>query len=217
MNTMTRVAALAAFTVALGAAPAASAAVTVKTIFTGFVADGGNDPTLFGAAGDDLAGLAFTATFWSTLTKTNTDLNSPFGYVAAYGGYYASHPVLAVGVLKINGQTYTMDGARFSRLRQDAGDAVEVLVAHDQGVVFEHLSMTAAGDFLDGLNLTQTYSYAPGGQIGTGELAFMTNNLQFKVYSVNGGMIPEPATWALMLGGFGLTGAALRRRRLVVA
>jgi hypothetical protein len=31
------------------------------------------------------------------------------------------------------------------------------------------------------------------------------------------GMVPEPTTWALMIGGFGLAGAALRRRRLVPA
>ncbi|MFS0771636.1 PEPxxWA-CTERM sorting domain-containing protein [Sphingomonas sp. 1P08PE] len=31
------------------------------------------------------------------------------------------------------------------------------------------------------------------------------------------GAVPEPATWALMLAGFGLTGAALRRRRVGVA
>jgi len=31
-------------------------------------------------------------------------------------------------------------------------------------------------------------------------------------FASNGAAAPEPATWALMLGGFGLTGAAMRRR-----
>jgi hypothetical protein len=38
----------------------------------------------------------------------------------------------------------------------------------------------------------------------------------FDDVSVSGG-VPEPATWALMIGGFGLMGAALRRRRAMVA
>lgn len=32
-----------------------------------------------------------------------------------------------------------------------------------------------------------------------------------------GGGVPEPASWALMIAGFGMAGAALRRRRAVIA
>ena len=32
-----------------------------------------------------------------------------------------------------------------------------------------------------------------------------------------GGAVPEPATWALMLAGFGLVGSAIRRKRVALA
>jgi len=35
--------------------------------------------------------------------------------------------------------------------------------------------------------------------------------------SITGGAVPEPASWALMLGGFGLVGGAMRRRRAAVS
>jgi hypothetical protein len=39
----------------------------------------------------------------------------------------------------------------------------------------------------------------------------------FDAVSVSGAAVPEPATWALMIGGFGMAGAALRRRRALGA
>ncbi len=47
-------------------------------------------------------------------------------------------------------------------------------------------------------------------QVGTHE-----TNIVFEL--VKTGAVPEPATWAMMISGFGLTGAALRRRRNLVA
>ena len=48
----------------------------------------------------------------------------------------------------------------------------------------------------------------------TGRGATMHGNF---AYSVIEGTVPEPATWALLIAGFGVTGAAARRRRAAVA
>ena len=47
------------------------------------------------------------------------------------------------------------------------------------------------------------------------QIATTTGVLTRTVFAAGG--VPEPASWALMIGGFGLAGAALRRRRAVVA
>lgn len=46
----------------------------------------------------------------------------------------------------------------------------------------------------------------------TGATGGSSTMLQVKVGSSPVAAVPEPGTWALMIGGFGLTGAALRRR-----
>ncbi|WP_232318340.1 PEPxxWA-CTERM sorting domain-containing protein, partial [Sphingomonas sp. TDK1] len=38
-------------------------------------------------------------------------------------------------------------------------------------------------------------------------------NLGFRLTGTTGGAVPEPASWAMLIGGFGLAGAAVRRRR----
>jgi hypothetical protein len=58
---------------------------------------------------------------------------------------------------------------------------------------------------------THTYGAAPGGSgIGLGFYGSATADN----FSVTGG-VPEPAAWALMLVGFGLVGAAARRKSLL--
>ena len=65
---------------------------------------------------------------------------------------------------------------------------------------------------------TLLFSYdSPGGAFagpqGTGDEAWGLRDI---TVNATGG-VPEPASWALMIGGFGLAGAALRRRRAALA
>ncbi|HEU4967577.1 PEPxxWA-CTERM sorting domain-containing protein [Sphingomonas sp.] len=69
---------------------------------------------------------------------------------------------------------------------------------------------------------TQTYSFDYGYAPGDMRVGFGLNRLgaadNFRFDAVTGGSaVPEPAAWALMIGGFGLVGAAARRRRAAVA
>jgi hypothetical protein len=48
--------------------------------------------------------------------------------------------------------------------------------------------------------------------------AVVTSDTDFAVAQVRYSLgVPEPSTWALMIGGFGMAGMALRRRRMVAA
>ncbi|MCM0032573.1 PEPxxWA-CTERM sorting domain-containing protein [Sandarakinorhabdus limnophila] len=49
--------------------------------------------------------------------------------------------------------------------------------------------------------------------IGSGPLGIVLDNVSI----VEAGVVPEPASWAMLLAGFGLTGAMMRRRRPIPA
>lgn len=61
--------------------------------------------------------------------------------------------------------------------------------------------------------------FAEGNEVITG-LRFVATGVAFEIDDVagqlasdgSGSTVPEPATWALMLAGFGMVGAAARRR-----
>ncbi|HLZ75607.1 PEPxxWA-CTERM sorting domain-containing protein [Phenylobacterium sp.] len=77
------------------------------------------------------------------------------------------------------------------------------------GLLDFSMDFTAPGNYVDSNNTAQIYD-------GTGGIA--CNNCVTVTNNPGGGPgVPEPAGWALMIAGFGLAGAALRRRRTGLA
>jgi opacity protein-like surface antigen len=63
------------------------------------------------------------------------------------------------------------------------------------------------------LNLSQSFGYAVAG----GATTYGTARLGVVTLDAAVAPVPEPATWAMMIMGFGLVGGAMRRRRTSVA
>lgn len=75
-----------------------------------------------------------------------------------------------------------------------------------------HAFSASAADFLSGINTLSFYvtDYdAPS--------ALVVSGLGGTADQIGSGAVPESATWAMMLAGFGLTGAAMRRSRVSFA
>ena len=73
----------------------------------------------------------------------------------------------------------------------------------------------ANGDQGAGITNRRIFFTADPGETITG-LRFTSTGVAFELDTI-GGTVPEPATWGLMIAGFGLVGLSARRRRIVVA
>jgi|GEM_PF-1769378 len=83
----------------------------------------------------------------------------------------------------------------------------------------------ACTEFLCSVNLAlpaalsslSTTSFTLSDFVSQGSFAGFTALGEVTVNGGTNGVIPEPASWAMLITGFGLTGAAMRRRRTAVA
>ncbi|UAK23702.1 PEPxxWA-CTERM sorting domain-containing protein [Sphingomonas nostoxanthinifaciens] len=186
--------------VACAVLPAAANAVTID-----FEAAGAGAPPLFNFnAGQTVAidGITFSGGTllngeFSSVDQTAVYATAPFNSPSTSGSY--SNPI-------------TIDlGRAFTQVSLDLVNesAGTYSVTTNTG-----LSQTLT---LDG-NVDQIFSLAGEGITSLSVLAVETTGVgpayDFAIDNVTAaGAVPEPAAWALMLGGFGLVGTAMRRRQ----
>lgn len=127
------------------------------------------------------------------LDFTSNSINAGPGYgcgTPGLLGYGYGEPAAKGGSFEVSITTQACEGASLT------------LNKGQQVVAYANLSMfTNRGGYLDALHTMRT-ELDPA--LGSGAIASLRQNL------VSG--VPEPASWAMMVGGFGMLGSAARRR-----
>lgn len=226
---------LAALTLATAAMAATVAqAKVIQITIDGTVKRGaGNDP-VFGVSNLDLADLDFVAVFRFD-TSLGNHLQSPT-FESAFGGAPHGVPSPSLGgKLTINGVTVFVPGAFSGTVSTANGGAFGSTIQNisdrssDEGrthrTLYSEIRTTKPSSIGVSFDTPFTYQVDPQDRVVTyfefqtyvpdnernpyrnafGELSPRTVRLET--------VVPEPATWAILICGFGLAGAALRRRR----
>ena len=229
----------AALAAAVGLVLAGQASATIYHLtYKGTVGSAIDQTGEFGA-GASLVGKSFTAYVTFDDAKPGTIYYTDPA-AEWYTGYGAANPVtvniLLNGVHRSFGATYGMDyrydytmdtACTFDCTRagfeQHAEDRYDV-GGHSTANYINLFGETHDGT-ISGIAHTPPHFTNPpvdlGAWVGISEIGergqvFHKAQVGVKIDSVTEG-VPEPATWALMLGGFGFTGTMLRRRRPAIA
>jgi hypothetical protein len=209
---------------AITASPAA-AGTTVEMLSKGSFEDTG------GAAPEGWGGLTYYAGgVWTIpgwiVEAGSVDLTTSgsFWGPAADGNFSLDINGWSAGTISqsfetVAGRLYTV---AFAYSRNVAGAPNPALALVSAGG--ESLNVSAANNAAFGSGHNMQWKTDGFTFVGTGQATKLTlaaghggnGGVFFDDVSVSGA-VPEPATWALMIGGFGLAGAALRRRRAVAA
>ena len=224
---------------ALGLSAASAQAALVDLTWSGTAA--GNDGLgLFGDPGA-LAAVAYTASYRFD-TTVGFGQNNTNGSDQVEGGSFfdPDQPIPLVSAsLTINGITFDADGDYYSLYFRQSGEGASNISTLAQreidgnpqpfgGELFQRvfrlgnfygrpLDQPGVFDFDAADNPGGHFSFfnrdAMGNLSGPNtDLAIIPDHLVIALAPTGGG-VPEPTTWAIMICGFGLAGAALRQRR----
>jgi hypothetical protein len=218
---MMRFVGMAALVASVGLVGTAQAAIVTFT-YTGEVLSGVDGGGLFGTAGANLTGLAYSTTYAFDDTYAKTDSGS----VKAVGGIENGQPnPLIYGETTINGISQKLTNGDYL-----AGYGVNYTLGKYNNLYYFGTFSSLAAVAGVGDNIHNACFTAPSpmphfgvcenhadGYFRTGgtELFLSTDFVaSSQPFKLGTSYVPEPATWAMMIMGFGLVGGALRRRAL---
>ena len=219
-----------------GAFTQPASAATYLITYTGTVSSGVDSTGVFGTKWTNLAGNNFTVVYTLTSPQPGSETYSagPTAYTRGGSSSGTISPVSAT--ITIKGITQTIDGTAFGQAYQfnDAsGDSVSHVAQqyslNETSYVNNTISSSVnnivnSTDYTAALNyLSQADDYRSGSfQIeryyisGNGDYVFTGlaygNMISNSVTIAAVDAAPEPATWAMMIAGFGAVGGSLRRR-----
>ncbi len=211
MNKFLKAAAIAAVA---SVAAYSSANAAVSELFQGGV--GGSTPVIqnynSGAVGTLYSNVAVIK-FDKAILKTGTDPDGAANPFSLPASQYLS--ILADGYVDVTFikalSTFSFDwGSR------DDYNTLKVYTLSGGAVPLSIVPVPGGGGQSEAeTNGRFTLTATPGD--GITRIRFETTTNSFEIDNISGSAVPEPATWAMMITGFGLAGAAIRRRRNILA
>jgi len=219
----------------IGITPGASHATSTILTYRGTVLSGIDAIGMFGDRGVDLTNFTFEAIYSVEYDIPDTFEISPFQYYVSSAGL----PAIANASLTINDNTWYIDGSSFALAYLAEGsvspfseDEIYASVQSDGPYVSRMTTNvhSQSNDFIEAPDFSIPFTYNPPVDAdAVGEffaygfdpldgLPFFTGLSLSVTYVQSSGAsaVPEPAIWTMMVGGFGLVGAALRRRTVAV-
>lgn len=196
---------------------ATAATANAATLYSQPVLDGGGNS--YASQNDTVGSNGHFATVFDDFTLGSAATITSVGFVGSY--FNGSPATITAFTLMISSDAGGIPGAALYSTTV-AGNAGESLVGNVSSYTLPVTFAASAGTKY-WLSIYPDLGFPPqwGWSTGTGG-----DNSGYQVFFGNGstlptdfaftlnGAVPEPATWALMIGGFGLAGVALRRRRL---
>lgn len=222
-------------------AGSASAAIMSAT-YEGTITSGVDEEGYFGAAGALMSGKSYAVTYIYD-TTVGTYNGGPQGYGVQADLFFGQPLPLKSMSATINGNTLTVLPSDFDSTEgfgwtNYATDLLALGALYNSGVLnlyrpnfhFAFFSLLKTNDALPldldtpftatGLDTGEALAQflLPGGTsesaLKTGDYLLTGSAAKLTVTRLDTpGAVPEPATWALMISGFGLAGASLRARR----